>query len=245
MAITPSPFMLLEASPGHGPLHFIASTEDGHVQISGRGDRWGTAKTGEGEPRVRPRLHRTPAAAAAVLGRHHDLVPYRNADEFHRWREREARRAAARRRRDGGQPRVSYHVPLPPDGYTLSTDWSDGRYRFRAGTEAGGALLVGVGTHWSASVVASADPSNSHLYGAEFVTAEEAAEAITGAGHQVMLWDRAAEQRREHPDTIPLIDEHGDTLWVVDREWYYGLGDLATRERLPRARDTDTSGRVL
>lgn len=43
MAITPSPFMLLEASPGHGPLHFIASTEDGHVQISGRGDRWGAA----------------------------------------------------------------------------------------------------------------------------------------------------------------------------------------------------------
>lgn len=63
MAITPSPFMLLEASPRDGPLHFIASTEDGHVQISGRGDRWGSAKTGEGEPRVLPGLHRTPAAA--------------------------------------------------------------------------------------------------------------------------------------------------------------------------------------
>lgn len=237
--------MLLEASPGHGPLHFIASTEDGHVQISGRGDRWGTAKAGEGEPRVLPGLHRTPAAAAAVLGRLYDLVPYRKADDFHRWREREARQAAARRRWDRGQPRVSYHVPLAPRGYTLSTDWSDGRYRFCAATEAGHVRLAGVGTHWSACVLNSTDPSNSRIYGAEFVTAEEAAAAITGAGHGVTLWDRAAEQRREHPDMIPLIDEHGDTLWVVDRDWYYGLADLATPERLPRARDIGTAGRVL
>jgi len=246
MAITPSPFMLLEASPGDGPLHFIASTDAGHVQISGRGDRWGTANTGEGEPRVLPGLYRTPAAAAAVLSRHYDLVPYRNADELHRWREREARRAAARRRWDRGQPPwVSYHVPLAPRGYTLSTDWSDSSYRFCATTEAGRARLVGVSTHWSASVVDAADPSNSRRYGAEFVTAEEAAAAIIGAGHQVALWDRAAEQRREHPDTIPLIDEYGDTLWVVDRVWYYGLGDLATPERLPTARQMGTAGQVL
>ncbi|MYB43548.1 MAG: hypothetical protein F4X74_01180 [Acidimicrobiia bacterium] len=245
MAITPSPFMLLEASQGDGPLHFIASVEAGHVQISGRGDRWGTVKTGEGEPRVLPGLHRTPAAAAAVLARHYDLVPYRNAAEFHRWRERDARRAAAQRRWNRRPPRASLHVPLAPSGYTLSTDWSDGMYRFCGTAEAGEVRLEGVGTHWSGSVADAADASNSHIYGAEFVTAEEAAAAVAAAGHQVTLWDRATEQRREHPDMIPLIDEHGDTLWVVDREWYYGLADLATHERLPHARDMGTAGRVL
>lgn len=158
-----------------------------------------------------PGLHRTPAAAAAVLGRLYDLVPYRNADEFRRWREREARRAAARRR-----PRVFYHVPLAPRGYTLSTDWSDGRYRFCAATEAGGALLVGVGTQWSACV---ADPFNSRLHGAEFVTAEEAAAAITGAGHQVTLWDRAAEERREHRTRSP-----SSTNTATPCGWWTGSG---------------------
>ena len=89
------------------------------------------------------------------------------------------------------------------------------------------------------------DPSNSRVYGAEFVTPEEAAAAITSAGHQVSLWDRATEQRREHPDTIPLIDEHGDTLWVVDRDQYYRLNDLATHERLPRGRDAGTPFQAL
>lgn len=212
--------MLLEASPDNGVIHFIASAERGHVQISGRSDRWGTARTGAGESRMLPGLHRTPAAAASALGRRYDLVPYRTADEFHLWRERDARRAAANALR---APRASYHVPLAPRGYTLSTDWSAGKYRFCANAGGGWALLAGMGTHWSASIVEAAYPSNRQVYGAEFVTAEEAAAAIAGAGHQVTLWDRATEQRREHPDTIPLIDEHGDALWIVERDWYYRL----------------------
>lgn len=242
MAITPSPFMLLEASPDNGVIHFIASAERGHVQISGRSDRWGTARTGAGESRMLPGLHRTPAAAASALGRRYDLVPYRNADEFHLWRERDARRAAANALRG---PRASYHVPLAPRGYTLSTDWSDGKYRFCANTGGRRASLAGVGTHWSAAVVNVSDPTESQVYGGEFVTPEEAAAAIAGAGHQVTLWDRATAQRREHPDTIPLIDEHGDTLWTVEREWYYRLADLATHELPSRVRDVDAPGRML
>ena len=245
MAITPSPFMLLEATPDTGTIQFIASTERGHVLISGRGDRWGTAQMGADEARVLPGRHRTPAAAADVLGRHYDLVPYRHADEFHRWRERDARRAAANARWDRRAPQRSYHVPLAPRGYTLSTDWSDGEYRFCATTEAGRALVAGMGTHWAASVEGAADPSNRRVYGAEFVTAEEAAAAVAAAGHQVTLWNRATEQRREHPDTIPLIDEHGDTLWTVDRDWYYRLADLSTHELPPRVRDVGAPGRTL
>ena len=190
-----------------------------------------------------PGLHRTPAASA--LGRRYDLVPYRTADEFHLWRERDARRAAANAPWDRRQPPASYHVPLAPRGYTLSTDWSDGKYRFCANAGGGRALLAGVGTHWSASVVDGSDPSNRQVYGGEFVTAEEAAAAIAAAGHRVTLWDRATEQRREHPDTIPLIDEHGDALWIVERDWYYRLADLATHELPPRVRDVEAPGRML
>ena len=89
MAITPSPFMLLEATPVNGPLHFIASTERGHVQISGRGDRWGASELREhrSEPRVLPGRYPTPADASEVLGRYYDLAPYRHADVYCRWRD--------------------------------------------------------------------------------------------------------------------------------------------------------------
>ena len=233
MSITPSPFMLLEATPDTGTIHFVASAGRGQVQISGRGDRWGTSEKQShwSETRVLGGVYRTPADAAAELGRRFDLEPYRQADVYCQWREREARRRLAAPMAYGLDPDVATHAPLAPAGYTLSTDWAYGKYRFYATTEAGRASVGGVGTHWSAAVVDVADPTESRVYGMEFVTPEEAAAALADAGHEASLWDRAADQRRRHPDMIPLRDEHGDTLWVVDRDRYYRLTDLAAPER--------------
>ena len=246
MAITPSPFMLLEATPSNGPLHFIASTDRGHVQISGRTDRWGTSELSEDQrgSSVLPGLYRTPSRAAEVLGRFYDLAPYRNADVYCRWREREARRRLAAPIVYDLAPAVATHVPLAPRGYTLSTDWSDGKYRFFASDGPARASIAGVGTHWSAAVVDIANDRKA-AYGAEFVTPEEAAAAITAAGHTVGLWNRAAAQRRDYPDTIPLIDEHGDRLWVVSRESYYRMSDLETHERSRPDRTVDSPFRML
>ena len=43
MAITPSPFMFLEADADKGLLHFVASTPDGQAQIAGAGNLWAVA----------------------------------------------------------------------------------------------------------------------------------------------------------------------------------------------------------
>ena len=241
MAITPPMFTFLEAQP-NSPVHFIASVSDGGtVQIAGRGHVWATSIVREEAATALPGVYRTPGRAAAALARH-DLVPYTHAEAYCSFRER-----AARKRVAGGGLGVnySYHTPPPPVGFSLSTDWSGSQYRFyaSAGNGAATAVVSGRGTRWASAVTDVAGRSD--FYGAEWVTPEEAAAAIAGSGHELSTWKRAAEQMADHPETIPLVDEHGDTLWVVDREGYYRLGDLSRHVRDTPTRSARTQFRVL
>lgn len=236
LGITPPTFMFLEAQP-QGPMVFIASTPDGgNVQIAGRADVWATGRAGGGQASSLPGVYASPTEAAEALARQAELVAYTNAGSYCLWRERLARRRLSRARAAGGNriaaPVYSTHVPPAPHGFTLSEDCSAGAYRFYAGTRDGGtAVLAGRGTRWQ-SVVVGADGGR-HYYGAEWTNPEEAAGGLVSAGYELGAWAGAADQQREYPDTVPLIDEHGDTLWVVSRGAYYRLGDLDQHERRP------------
>ena len=234
MAITPPTFMFLEAQP-QGPMVFIASTPDGgNVQIAGRGDVWATGWARGGQSSPLPGVYASPTEAADALAGQTELVAYTHAESYCLWRERLARRRLARARAAPGKhtaaPVYSTHVPPAPAGFTLSRDWSAAAYRFYAGTQNGGtAVVAGRGTRWQ-SVVAGPDGGR-HYYGAEWTNPEEAAAGLVAVGYELTEWALAADQQREYPDTIPLIDEHGDTLWVVSRDAYYRLGDLSRHER--------------
>ena len=264
MAITPSPFMFLEADADKGLLHFVASTPDGHAQIAGAGNLWavavlqaeGTYTLGDG--------FETPQAAAAALAERVELMPYIEAEAYCSWRERMARQRLAKRKARHGKPgrtaqdhlaslptshlgpaaRIlmstvyARHVPPAPRGFTLAAEATGGVYRFYAGIEPHGeARVYGRGTNWVAEAdplpVDTADPGGlrgsvqTRLCGVGHLTPELAAAAIASDGHALIEWPGASNQQRQHPHTIPLIDEDGDPLWVVDRDAYYRLGDLS------------------
>ena len=234
LGITPPTFMFLEAQP-QGPMVFIASTPDGgNVQIAGRGDVWATGRARGDQGSPLPGVYASPTEAAEALAQQTELLAYTHAGSYCLWRERLARRRLARVRATGGNriaaPVYSTHVPPAPHRFTLSEDWSARAYRFYAGTQDGGtAVVTGRGTRWQ-SVVVGPDGGRRY-YGAEWTNPEEAAAGLVSAGYELVVWAGAADQQREHPDTIPLIDEYGDTLWVVSRAAYYRLGDLAQHER--------------
>ena len=234
LGITPPMFMFLEAQP-HGPMVFIASTPDGgNVQIAGRADVWATGRARGDQASPLPGVYTSPTEAAQALARQTELLAYTYAESYCLWRERLARRRLARARAAGGNriaaPVYSTHVPPAPHGFTLSEDCSAAAYRFYAGTQDGGtAVVAGRGTRWQ-SVVAGSDGGR-HYHGAEWTNPEEAAGGLAAAGYELTEWAGAADHQREHPDTMPLIDEHGDTLWVVSRDAYYRLGDLTQHER--------------
>ena len=234
--ITPPLFTFLDAQP-NGPLLFAASSPDGgYAQIAGRGDVWCAALGSEIGTASIPGVYPTPASAAEAVARHVEVVPYFHAEAYYSQRERRVRRRAARG--DVGKT-YSYHTPPPPPGFTLSEDWSGSKYRFYA--DAGGgatAVVSGRATRW---VTAVTDGTNSDYYGAAWVNPEEAASALTAAGVELAEWRHAEAQALAYPDTIPLIDDHGDTLWVVDRDYYYRLGDQRLHTQAARARDRSRS----
>ena len=235
--ITPPLFTFLESQPG-GPLLFAASSPDGgYIQIAGRGDMWCAALGRESDAASLPGVYPTPTSAAEAVARHVEVLRYAHAEAYYSWRERRARQRAARG--DVGKT-YSHHTPPAPTGFTLSEDWSGSRYRFYADAGGGAATAVvsGGATRWAAAVT---DGTNSDYYGAEWVNPEEAATALAAADGGLAKWRHTDAQLLAYPDTIPLIDDHGDALWVVDRAYYYRLGDQRLHPQAARTRDRSRS----
>ena len=235
--ITPPLFTFLDAQP-NGPLLFAASSPDGgYAQIAGRGDMWCAALGSETDTASIPGVYPTPASAAEAVARHVEVLPYSHAEAYYSQRERLVRQRVARG--DVGKT-YSYHTPPPPTGFTLSEDWSGSKYRFYADAEGGTATAVvsGAATRWVAAVT---DGTNSDYYEAAWINPEEAATALTAASVELAKWRHTEAQALAYPDTIPLIDDHGDTLWVVDRDYYYRLGDQRLHSQAARARDRSRS----
>lgn len=275
MAITPSPFMFLEADADKGLLHFVASTPDGQAQIAGAGNLWAGAVTqAEGTYTFGDGFEK-PQGAADALAERVELMPYVEAEAYCSWRERMARQGLAKRKARHGKPgrtaqdylaslrpsqlgpaaRIlmasvyARHVPPAPEGFTLAAEATGGMYRFYTGIEPHGeARVYGRGTNWTAEAdplpVDPDDPGGlrgsvqTRLCGVGHVTPELAAAAIAADGHTLVEWPGASNQQRQHPHTIPLVDEDGDPLWIVDRDAYYRLGDLSLHPQPARRQRT-------
>ena len=170
-----------------------------------------------------------PASAAAALDAVGVVREWAAAESWHRMVIHQARR----------QPRPVYArtAPLPPPGFTLSTNFNSGWWRFYADLadsygRTGQAAVVGAGRRWETAVYYDGSDAVSRPSGPRN-TPEAAASVFTGAPfYRLYGWRRAARQRAEHGGRIPLLDRGTEVFWL-DTDDYYELTRPPQTRRAP------------
>lgn len=150
------------------------------------------------------------------------------AESWHRMVVQQARRHT--------RPVYARTAPLPPPGFTLSTNFDDGWWRFCADLadsygRSGQAAVIGAGHRWETAVYydggAAVRPSGARN------TPEAAAAVFAGEPfYRLYDWRLAGRQRTEHGRDIPLLDRGIEVFWL-DTDAYYELTQPPQTRRAP------------
>lgn len=245
---TPAQFMLRDASPGYS-VSFVATgrrltgecCEERTVEVAGRGDTWysGYYETDDnGDPVFRSSIgtHPSPEAAAeALTSDFHQIVPWKLSREF----VQNTLDAA----RSGVHLGGGYHLPLPPDGLTLTDryDRRQGGFRFVGEVSGDPAVhelsIIGEGTEWNWHT------NDVVLSGGQWFANPEAAADDFHRHRPAASVTSPTPSFKEQTFVIDGEEPGRGALWAIDNCYYYG--ETAGREDPAQTRETTAAAYSL